>query len=173
GGSSPQFASWMTISAGAIDIQATSGGAGSLRAVGGQITVTATTGDVNVRKMGNSTARIDASGDPAGGNGGEIDITASAGNILVDGVLDAGANAADQDGGVVSLTAGSVTTAGGVTTGPASEIDVNSKGARGGGGPTIDPRSKPTLGGKVGPRGRALPGGEFRPGAPRRRAQTA
>src|SRR5262249_50613623 len=78
----PQLPSCMTISAGAIDIQATSGGAGSLRAVGGQITVTATTGDVNVRKMGNSTARIDASGNPASGNGGEIDIIASAGNIL-------------------------------------------------------------------------------------------
>src|SRR5262249_46161820 len=155
GGSSPQFASWMTISAGAIDIQATSGGAGSLRAVGGQITVTATTGDVSVDKMGNSTARIDASGDPTGGDSGEIDITASAGNIVVNGVLDAGANAADRDGGAVSLTAA------GVTLGSASEIDVNSKGAGSGGVLTIDSSSNLTLGGKIDASGGDFDGGEI------------
>jgi cysteine-rich repeat protein len=149
----------MTISAGAVDIQATSGGAGSLRAVGGQITVTATTGDVNVRKMGNSTARIDASGDPASGGGGEIDITASAGNILVDGVLDAGANAADQDGGVVSLTAI------GVTLGAASEVDVNSKGAGSGGVFTIDSESNLTCSGKIDASGGDFDGGEIDLGA--------
>src|SRR5262249_44549000 len=159
--------SCMTISAGAIDIQATSGGAGSLRAVAGQITVTATTGDVNVGKMGNSTARIDASGDPAGGDGGEIDITAAAGNIVVNGVLDAAANAADQDGGLVSLTALSV------TLGSASEIDVNSKGAGGGGVLIIDSSSNLTLGGKVDASGGDFDGGEIDVGAAGRVTMTA
>jgi len=55
----------MTISAGAVDVQATSQGAGLLLAVGGTINVTATTGNVSVHKMGNSVARVDASGEEA------------------------------------------------------------------------------------------------------------
>ena len=149
----------MTINAGAVDIQATNQGAGVLRAVGGQIMVTAATGDVNVRRMGNSIARIDASGDPAGGDGGEIDIAAPLGNILIDGVLDASANAADQDGGLVTLAAK------GVTLGAASEVDVNSKGAGGGGVFTIDSESNLTASGKIDASGGDFDGGEIDLGA--------
>jgi cysteine-rich repeat protein len=149
----------MTINAASVDIQATSQGAGALRALGGTIVITAATGDVNVRRMGNSIARIDASGDPAGGNGGEIDITAMLGNILIDGVLDAGANAADQDGGAVNLAAK------GVTLGAASEVDVNAKGAGAGGTFAIDSDSNLTAGGKIDASGGDFDAGEIDLGA--------
>jgi cysteine-rich repeat protein len=110
--------------------------------VGGSITVTTVSGDINVRKMGNSTARIDVSGDPAGGGGGTIDLEAHS-NVLVDGVLDAGANAADTDGGAVTLSGTTV------VLGNASEVDLGAKGDGDGGVLTIASDSNLTLGGHV------------------------
>src|SRR5262249_17133703 len=144
----------MTVKAGAVDIQATSQGAGSLRAVGGSVTLM-TTGDVSVHKLWNSTARIDVSGDPTGGAGGDIDIESTAGNVLVDGVLAAGANAADGDGGSVTLMGMTV------AIGSASEIDVNGKGAGAGGMLTIDSASNLTMGGKIDGSGGDFDAGEI------------
>ena len=95
-----------------------------------------------MRRAGNSIARIDVSGDPAGGSGGTIDLEAD-GNMLVDGVLDAGANAADMDGGAVTLSGGAI------VLGAASEIDLGAKGDGDGGVLTIDSDSNLTLGGHV------------------------
>jgi cysteine-rich repeat protein len=144
----------MTVKAGAVDIQGTSQGAGSLRAVDGSVTLM-TTGDVSVHKLGNSTARIDVSGDPTGGAGGDIDIESTAGNVLLDGVLDAGANAADGDGGSVTLMGMTV------AIGSASEIDVNGKGAGAGGVLTIDSASNLTMGGKIDGSGGDFDAGEI------------
>jgi cysteine-rich repeat protein len=145
----------MTIKAGAMDIQATSQGAGALRAVGGDITVTAATGDVGVHRMGNSVARIDVSGDPSTGGGGSIDLEATAGNVLVDGVLDAGANLTGETGGFVTLSGMTV------ALGAASEIDVDGKGDGGGGTLQIDSDSNLTLGGKIDGSGGFFGGGEI------------
>ena len=145
----------VNVKAAAVDIQATSQGAGLVRYVGGDLTVTTSTGDVTVRKMGNSVARIDVSGDPAGANGGTIDLEAAAGNVLVDGVLDAGANAADASGGSVTLNGMSV------ALGTASEVDLGGKGQGGGGTLVIDSASSLTLGGKVDGTGGFFGGGEI------------
>jgi cysteine-rich repeat protein len=145
----------MTVLAGAVDIQATGQGAGLMRAVGGTISVTAATGDVNVRKMGNSVARIDVSGPSKGGFGGSIDLEATVGNVLVDGVLDAGANATHTSGGSVSLTGLTV------AIGSASEIDLGGKNDGGGGTLTIDAASNVTVGGKIDATGGFFGGGEI------------
>jgi cysteine-rich repeat protein len=145
----------MTVMAGAVDIRATGQGAGLMRAVGGTISVTAATGDVNVRKVGNSVGRIDVSGPPTSGGGGTIDLEATAGNVLVDGVLDAGANANDASGGSVSLTGLTV------AIGSASEIDLAGKNDGGGGTLTIDAASNVTLGGKIAATGGFFGGGEI------------
>jgi cysteine-rich repeat protein len=145
----------MTITAATVDLQATANGAGLMRATGGTITIVAATGDVNVRKMGNATARIDVSGDPNGTDGGTIDITASAGNVAIDGVLNAGANASDFSGGSVSLTGNNV------SLGSAGEIDIDGKGGGAGGTLTIDAASNLTLGGKIDGSAGDLGGGEI------------
>src|SRR5262245_12104315 len=145
----------LTIMAAAVDIQATSQGAGLIRYVGGDISITAATGDVSVRRMGNSVARIDASGDPSAGDGGSIDLVATKGNVLVDGVLDAGGNAADSNGGAVTMTGRTV------ALGTASEIDLGGKGDRGGGTLMIDSDSNLTMGGKVDASSGFFSGGEI------------
>jgi cysteine-rich repeat protein len=145
----------MTVLAGAVDIQATGQGAGLMRAVGGTISVTAATGDVNVRKTGNSVGRIDVSGPSTGGFGGSIDLEATVGNVLVDGVLDAGANATDASGGSVSLTGSTV------AIGSASEIDLGGKNNGAGGTLTIDAASNVTVGGKIDATGGFFGGGEI------------
>src|SRR5262249_2853087 len=138
----------------AVAIQATSRGAGRPRAVEGSVPVRPT-GEGSVHKLGSSTARIAVSGDPTGGAGGNIDIDSTAGNVLVDGVLDAGANAADGDGGSVTLMGMTV------AIGSASEIDVNGKGAGAGGVLTIDSASNLTMGGKIDGSGGDFDAGEI------------
>jgi cysteine-rich repeat protein len=145
----------MTITAAGVDLQATANGAGLMRATGGTITIVAATGDINVRKMGNATARIDVSGDPNGTDGGTIDITASAGNVAIDGVLNAGANASNFSGGSVSLAGTNV------SLGSGGEIDIDGKGGGAGGFLTIDAASNLTLGGKIDGSAGDLGGGEI------------
>ena len=105
--------------------------------------------------MGNSVARIDVSGDPATGGGGNIDLAATAGNLLVDGVLDAGGNSADSSGGAVTLGGRTV------ALGSASEIDLGGKGNGGGGILQIDSDSNLTMGGKIDGSGGFFGGGEI------------
>ena len=145
----------MTVKAGAVDIQATGQGAGLMRAVGGNITVIAASGDVNVRKMGNAVARIDVSGPPTGADGGNIDLEATAGNVFIDGVLDDGGNATNANGGSVSLTGATV------VLGTASEIDLGGKNDGAGGTLTIDATANVTVGGKIDGTGGFSGGGEI------------
>jgi len=123
----------LTVIAAVVDLQ---GGSGLL-AAGGNIIVQTTTGNVSIRKSGTSVARIDVAGD----NSGSIDIN-SAGDVLMEGLLDASTTIEDQFAGDITVEGRNVVAPG--------EVDIHGALADQAGTLSIDTtQPPPAVGGNI------------------------
>ena len=123
----------LTIHAVVVDLQPGSG----LLAAGGEITVQAT-GNVSVRRSGNSVARVDV----AGARSSSITIQSSGGDVLIEGKLDASTTVVDEFAGDITLRGFNVVAPG--------EIDVHGGLAGSAGTLSIDTtQALPAVGGNI------------------------